>query len=614
MNHIKTLILFIIATFSSGLAYGQFENIAGRLEGSPYPVSVTPSTLYVINDWGWSESKRLTTITLMGLLAKNSNTMIYNESGVGYSLWLDDLTSNYGVTADKSYYNDFTGLITHFQYDFDGYILCDLKDNSTNVAVSLCGPMNAVAVTTEDEALMTSLGKTKLLDVRGKDEAWALTTSYSSDFSKDITCLQNEDKSLFLSDYAVFANAFQFFDSDINSSLVEDALGRMNSNKVVMGWGPDEEYTVRKISGASLQLNPADWTENLPVLSNFDASLSQHTHVTDIPDADTVHVVCFLVTDGDNFDWLLKEFYGQPKAYGSPNRGEVSIGWTISPAMCELAPTVMKYLYDQATNTSTVKDFFVASSSGIGYMNPDLFPDLAASAEQTNRFMEKADLNILNVIGTRYQISDMEQYLAQENIDAVFYYGYANYAELNGAIYIVNDKPVIGARYRLWEGFDNAETLAAKLNSQSTDAYSAAGYSLIAVHAWSFGQYVTDQINACVDQLNSNVIVVTPEEFVKRIKNKFNLPDAKNSPATGRFKVYPNPVHGNYIYLEGSFKEGDIVGLYNINHQLIHRELLSVNRENRLRIDLDNGIANGLYLLEITNKNSISITKIIIKK
>ncbi len=605
---------FLVCLFFLLLKVSLAQNIASRIPGSPYPVSATPSIIYVINDWGWSESKRFTTSTLMGLLAKGGNTMLYNESGIGYSIWMDDLVANYGVSVDKSFYNDFTGLITNFQYDFDGYILCNLKDNSSNVAVSLCGRYNAIAITPENEGLMTTLGKTKLLDVRDKDEAWALAI-WDDYFSRDIVCLQREDRCMFLSDYAVFANAFQFFDTDINSSLVTDAFSRMDDNRIVMGWGPDEKYTVEKISENSLQLNAADWTENIPVLSNFEAELKQKTHATTVNDEDNVHTVCFLVSDGDNFNWLLKEFYGHPKAYGSPSRGQVSIGWSISPAMCESAPTVMKYLYDKATNTPTVKDYFIGSTSGIGYMNPDMFPDLQASADLTNKFMKKADLNILNIIGTRYDSSDMLKYLEQDNIDAIFYYKYENYAGLNGDIYFVNDKPVIGARYRLWDGFDDATTLAATLNRQSTDASTSAGYSLVAVHAWSFDQYVVDEINSCVSQLNSNVIVLPPDEFVKRIKIKLGFSTAiKEDLFANSFTVYPNPVKNNYINLKGEFKKDDIVEIVDLNNRPVYTNVIKAEQVNSLKIDLNNGISNGLYLLTIIRENKVSATKIILQR
>ena len=608
----KRILLFIVLYFAIQILYAQ--TVASRVEGSPYPVSSTPSTIFVINNWGWGESKHLTTITLQGILAKTGSTMVYCESGVGYSIWLDDLVANYGVSVDKTYYNNFKGLITYFKDDFDGYILCDLKDNSSNVAVSLCSHYNAIAVTSDNEDLMKSLGKQMKIDVRGKDETWALS-NYESSFSKDIVCLQDENKCMFLSDYSIFADAFQFFDNDINSKLVNDAFGRMNDNRIVMGWGPDEKNTVEKISKNSLQLNGSDWTENIPVLSNFVATTKQHTHTTTIIDDDNVHTVCFFVSDGDNLNWMLKEFYGFKEAYGSPNRGQVSIGWSISPVMCELAPTVMKYLYDQATNTSTVKDHFVGSTSGVGYMNPDLFPSLQASANLTNEYMGKADLNILNIIGTQYKAYHMQKYLKQDNIDAIFYYKYENYAGLNGAIHIVKDKPVIGARYRLWDGFDNATTLANKLNKQSTDAYSAAGYSLVAVHAWSFNRYVVNEINACASKLNSNVVVVSPDEFVKRINKKFGLPTAvENKITTEDLKVYPNPVSNNSINIQAEFKKGDIVEIVDLNNRLIYKKIMGSEQENSIKVLLNDTFINGLYILKIVSNGTISTNKIILQR
>lgn len=47
------------------------------------------------------------------------------------------------------------------------------------------------------------------------------------------------------------------------------------------------------------------------------------------------------MTDGDNVQWVLDGFE-QPKWYGSSSRGEVNLGWTLSLALSELAPTVVQ--------------------------------------------------------------------------------------------------------------------------------------------------------------------------------------------------------------------------------------------------------------------------------
>jgi hypothetical protein len=70
------------------------------------------------------------------------------------------------------------------------------------------------------------------------------------------------------------------------------------------------------------------------------------------------------MTDGDNVQWLLNDFAapGGPW-FGSPGRGSMPLGWTMSPAMGELAPSVLAALYRNATPGM---DNFVAAPSGVG--------------------------------------------------------------------------------------------------------------------------------------------------------------------------------------------------------------------------------------------------------
>lgn len=76
-------------------------------------------------------------------------------------------------------------------------------------------------------------------------------------------------------------------------------------------------------------------------------------------------------------------------------------------------------------------------------------------------------------------------------------------------------KPVIGARYKLWQGYDTPATLAAKLNRQTTDPTSQNGYSLIAVHAWSSS--VADIVATASLLDDSRVRVVGPDQFVQLV-------------------------------------------------------------------------------------------------
>ena len=84
------------------------------------------------------------------------------------------------------------------------------------------------------------------------------------------------------------------------------------------------------------------------------------THESNTKNIDSVHTVCFVMSDGDNIQWLLNWFITDNRWFGNNNRGQLDIGWTISPALSELAPTVMSKIYETASNTAFGKDYFVA--------------------------------------------------------------------------------------------------------------------------------------------------------------------------------------------------------------------------------------------------------------
>jgi hypothetical protein len=221
------------------------------------------------------------------------------------------------------------------------------------------------------------------------------------------------------------------------------------------------------------------------------------------------------MTDGDNIQWLLGDFADNANWYGSPDRGIVPIGWTVSPALAELAPTVLKCLYDSARSGSG-SDYFVAGPSGMGYQYPDYFsyPDSAAAI--SGRMMQKADLSIVNVIGDAYEPEDLTGYFAQPNIDGMFYYTFdAGYTGLRGFSTCVNNKPFISARYTLWNSYASAPTLAAAIKALPKDPTIPDSYTLVSVHVWDHN---VDSIIASVQLFDSTIRVVSPDAFVKLFK------------------------------------------------------------------------------------------------
>ena len=498
----RSSLLFIVFIC---LPFFMYSQGISRIGNSPYPATATPDTLFMVNINSFSVTQRLAVVTLQGLLARVKPQIMLNLGAVGY---INDLHTEYGVTYDSTYFTDFRGLINHFKPQFSGYILCKDNDTTTNTAISICSMLNGIAVNVADTATMDSLGVNQMFSAFGKGEQWSLD-SFRNSYSKKVISIQDWSKVDFLSDYSVFANALQFFDlpSDSGASRL---LSTIQTNGAVFGWFLSEQNLVTATSQHGLHMHASDWSSNLSVYTNFNIPQQHQLHHT----ADTilhpgVHTVCFMMTDGDNIQWLGGGFENVPNWYGNAHRGEYNIGWTISPALAELGPTQMKYIYDSAT----VKDGFTAAPSGLGYSYPDIFAAPDSGAAITSRIMAKADLNILNVISGNYVPSSLAPYLEQPNIDAVLYYSYENnYWGGHGFTDCINGKPVISARYNLVQPDFSTYSLARALDSMPRDPYASDGYSLVAVNVWSSP---LDSVIKCIQLLDSNIRVVTPESFVK---------------------------------------------------------------------------------------------------
>ena len=494
---------------------GNGQNFSGaptRISGSPFPMAKKPDTLFTVQLNNFSDPEKIIIQSLQGILAQTKPRIYCVIDGSDtYSTFLADLQKSYGVTVINTYRSDLKGLLTHFKNEVSGYLLTNVTAPSIHVAISLSGIKKAVVVPKSYEDVAKSAGLSLVEDVSGQTYQ-QFFDKYSADANKNIVCYQVADKATFLTDYAAYTKSFFFYDS-FSGSMTTQVFSRMNPNAELFGWGSDEYQLVQTASQKSIIVNAADFAQNLSVLSNFGVETKQAKYVTDPEVKENVHTVCFLMTDGDNIQWMLGDFSKSTKWYGSPNRGKVNIGWTVCPAMCELAPTVLKRFYDGAAKNDNGRDYFVAGPSGLGYIFPELYGDITTFAQRTNEYMKQADLHIVNLLGNAMNANYITPFMQQDQIDAAFYYYYSDYSGGKGQITWVNNKPVITGRMNFWG--ETPESMAEKLNILSTDITSSKGYSLIPVHVWSVS---VDDVIQCVSLLNKNVRVVTPDEFVALIK------------------------------------------------------------------------------------------------
>jgi hypothetical protein len=512
-------ILIFIALFPLLTVQAQRKPL--RVQGSPYPLSAVPNRLYLTSE-NYSPSEKVALQTLMGVTARVKPEILRDLSGHR------GLVEKAGVTIDDTYYTNFPGLLAHFSNRLSGYILCNAKDRSTNVAISLAGIMNAVAIPADIEQTAINAGLTRLLDVRDKNETWALA-NYDTLFNRSIASYQqsSDDRVGSLADYSTYTKAFQFWDDSPAGPLATSVYNRMNKGATFFGWGPQEYETVEQLSLNSMMIIPSDWAANMSALTNIPAikdSFRQKDPIKPFEVVPNVHTVCFVISDGDNVQWLLGSLDNMNN-WNNPNRGRVNLGWTISPSLSELAPVLYEKYVDNCLTTPDGRNVLVAGPSGRGYYLPGRYPDadLESANVLLNRYMKQADLRIVNIIDADDSDNDPTAYLKQDNIDALFYYSYgANYTGRRGKIDWYKDKPSIGGRYTLWGTLSSPQSLAAQLNQASTNIYSEDGYSLISVHVWS--RSVNDVID-CINRLGPNVRVVAPDEFVWLVrKNLKNIP------------------------------------------------------------------------------------------
>ncbi len=616
----RKTILFVLYLLSFVLIIRAADNFryypkAGALKSG--------DTLFVMEIGGMNDAQRLLISTTMGILAKYK-PRIYINLGGSYAQWLTDLEENYGVVVDRSFSYDVWGLFDHInnRLPHREYLICNLNDNSLNTANSLSGLWNTVAIDTTLETELQQRGFTLKIDLRGKDEAWCFS-NYWNELNHGLIIQQKEELPA-LRDYASLSDAFVFYDG--NTGFMRQVMDSVNSDAAMLGWGDasqGEDKFILPASQASVFTVPADHAWNLSVFSAVvKDSLKQSVHDKDRDSLGYVHTVTFIMSDGDNIQWLLNSFTTSDQWYGSDLRGQFNIGWTISPSMIDLAPSVMAWIYNHAE-----KDYFVSGVSGDGYMYPSVYPALDKYTARLNDYFKRCDLNIAVILEherNNFNNTVLSQYTRNTQIEGCFYLDYAQYDYYGGQVVWSNDKPAVSARFNLWEGFDTPQYIANIVNVSSKDPTKEQAYSFINVHPWSKG---LADVKETIDLFGENVEAVTPEIFIKRMRA--NVPHNINgikgeSPYKPKkdikVEIYPNPVDSKFGGKSGRLKINmnkvpQSVKIINTLGQIVYQW-----RQPRIPLNWNgrgmygNAVSAGVYFVRIDFGRAVEMRKFILLK
>ena len=583
-----------------------FSKVAVHLmDGWEYPSSlVRSSCLFVVAEDALDDPRDVITIdTLAGGLARRCAEIVRIEfadcvaalmslaatprclSGSRSPIrWLRELRDEWGIAIDcKTYLRDFNALLAARADQIKGFVRVEGTSGGHHRALLRCSCSFTLIVAAATDTMAEALLALGIADVSKSAECRSFPER--PEVGRCIT-FQVPAKARWLGEYSVFAGASSIEEFACDSC--DAALGGERGDgdgdalpRFAMGWGAHEGELIAKCSRAGIGLHPSDFSLNLSALNAGACRRAAASHGPAPPSAAELlssdedgadqHMVSFMVTDGDNIQWLLDGFVSEENDwFGSATRRRrgaksahpasdsdadaefnqmleppLPIGWTIPAALIDLAPCVLRYVQRELQAGESL----IAGPSGRSYAFPDLMPRDALSkfAAQSARTMKAAGLTVVTLIFSPecdcrcWEGSEAQHcarvYLQHAEIEALIAFtwggGYSGWGD-GGGVSRIGTKVVIRPSRSLWghendrrtpgqseAHYDDSRTMSGvngvvnAIGQRPTGLRSAHSYSLIPVHAWTHGVTSIESAIRDLALRYPHVQVVSPRELIQ---------------------------------------------------------------------------------------------------
>ena len=272
-------------------------------------------------------------------------------------------------------------------------------------------------------------------------------------------------------------------------------LNAQNPNGRVFGWGygGSEFEFFDSASDRNLMGVPADHLHGSAAPANWEVDVPAQPNHTSVntPTNPDKHYVAFVMSDGDNVQWLTNDFARSTRWFGSNYRGDFDFTFDVSPSLNDVNPVALKYFYDEA-EADEHKTFFV-TPGGQGLTYPSQVPDIDGMMDATIPAMQAVDHNIISVLDDGgLNFTKLNQMVDRPEVMGMMLKTGNAYAGQNGNIFWHDGKPIVSVRHTLWEnvgtasGVNTVNEIINTLNSAPTDAlHNQGSYTIINVHPWS---------------------------------------------------------------------------------------------------------------------------------
>lgn len=498
-----------------------------------------PEHLYVIRASETPRDELSAAIILEGVLARKEPRMVIDADV--YLSYID----REKCTLTES---DFWSLFVLYRDEYSsGFITYSLSkdDPSLNMASVIAASRGIPALpdTMREKAL--SLGFKELYDlslVKGDyiDRQRVVFLSEKDRLSKKELVhmvTKGDDYPIQMRDYSIARGYFSFYTGEKkkDKEFRREVLEWADRNIPIYGWTTDEIDFVNDISQYGDYVIPSDWSVNHSLFAS-DAPIKIKQKKPRSDTSDGKHYICLQVSDGDNAQWLERNFatsstFGERLESIREGKGKYIVNWTFQPSLCVYNPYAVEKIYSLAE-----RDLFVCGVSGAGYMNCTRFPNeyLKGFVDKTAEYMKYTDMNIVTLLDNKLRFDSENEEFIREKLDfyaereeiigGLWEMDPDRYEDGHGKIYFSsNGKPFVSVRFSLWHPSCKPGRItkswlkgyADRVNSMPCDKSSPEGYSLINVHPWTM---TVSDLDTFVSMLGENVEILDAEAFIKMIK------------------------------------------------------------------------------------------------
>jgi hypothetical protein len=460
----------------------------------------------------------------------------------------------------------------------EGYVLTDLEGNQESISVATVAAhvFNAIIVDEVDEHYFKDAGFKMLYDCRKKNlkDAWtAFKDKCNNQALIMIPVWMGE-----LRGYAIEHGLFCFnilpereFKGKTNMILFREVNGWLAPNSPIYGASNyDEGETDLVISRFGNNWVPLDWGYNTGITSLCYPERKKSVKyggynplAIDYSITDDYDFVNFYLSDGDNVQWELKDFYGEWYNNKYAQSTKTAFGMSVGQ-LAMFNPDWLQKLFNEQKRGCSVFDrgsYYFIDYLGEKKNRQEV---LWQMAQETAMQMRAANVRILATVSwdSTDSKASREGYQAMidanDQLDAIFTIAYNPYPDSSEDIQWFSNRngidiPVIRTTYAIWNLGDHNDLdqgtpayIAQKLNQHKNQ------FNLICLHSWSkfrdigtspntLGENIPNQddysfgacihssgaAELCIKRLDDKFKVVSLEELVWRIRMKYRPDQTK---------------------------------------------------------------------------------------